>query len=148
MRAALRAASQPSGGGTSVFDLKGKVAVVTGGNGGIGLGMARGLASAGARVAVVGRNEAKSREAVKDLEGRGTGAFALAVDVGEEGAVTRMVEEVERRCGRLDILVNNAGTNIRKPQEFALAEEFRHRTLGRRPISRRRRRRQDHKHRL
>jgi 2-deoxy-D-gluconate 3-dehydrogenase len=106
-----------------VFDLKGKVAVVTGGNGGIGLGMARGLASAGAQVVVVGRNEAKSREAVKDLEGRGTRAFALAVDVGDEGAVTRMVEEVDRRCGRLDVLVNNAGTNIRKPpHELSLAE--------------------------
>jgi len=106
-----------------VFDLKGKVAVVTGGNGGIGLGMARGLASAGAQVVVVGRNEAKSREAVKDLEGRGSPAFALAVDVGDEGAVARMVEDVDRRCGRLDILVNNAGTNIRKPaQELALAE--------------------------
>jgi 2-dehydro-3-deoxy-D-gluconate 5-dehydrogenase len=106
-----------------VFDLKGRVAVVTGGNGGIGLGMARGLASAGAQVVVVGRNEAKSREAVKDLEGRGSRAFALAVDVGDEGAVNRMVEEVDRRCGRLDILVNNAGTNIRKPpHELALAE--------------------------
>jgi len=113
----------PMAGGTSVFDLKGKVAVVTGGNGGIGLGMARGLASAGAQVVVVGRNEAKSREAVKDLEGRGSRAFALAVDVGDEGAVTRMVEEVDRRCGRLDVLVNNAGTNIRKPpHELSLAE--------------------------
>jgi 2-deoxy-D-gluconate 3-dehydrogenase len=99
------------------------VAVVTGGNGGIGLGMARGLASAGAQVVVVGRNEAKSREAVQDLQGRGSPAFALAVDVGDEAAVARMAEEVDRRCGRLDILVNNAGTNIRKPaQELALAE--------------------------
>jgi len=106
-----------------VFDLKGKVAVVTGGNGGIGLGMARGLASAGAQVVVVGRNEAKSREAVKDLEGRGSPAFALAVDVGDEAAVSRMAADVERRCGRLDILVNNAGTNIRKPaHELDLAE--------------------------
>src|SRR5262245_405830 len=91
------------GWGTSVLDVKGKVAVVTGGNGGIGLGMARGLASAGAQVVVVGRNEGKSREAVKDLEGRGSPAFALAVDVGDEGAVARMVEDIDRRCGRLDI---------------------------------------------
>jgi 2-deoxy-D-gluconate 3-dehydrogenase len=106
-----------------VFDLKGKVAVVTGGNGGIGLGMARGLASAGAQVVVVGRNEAKSRDAVKELEGRGARAFAVATDVGDEAAVSRMVEEVDRRCGRLDILVNNAGTNIRKPaHELALDE--------------------------
>jgi 2-deoxy-D-gluconate 3-dehydrogenase len=106
-----------------VFDLKGKVAVVTGGNGGIGLGMARGLATAGADVVVVGRNAEKSRAAVAELEGRGSKSFALAVDVTDEGAVTRMVDEVVRRCGRLDILVNNAGTNIRKPpHELALSE--------------------------
>jgi 2-dehydro-3-deoxy-D-gluconate 5-dehydrogenase len=106
-----------------VFDLKGKVAVVTGGNGGIGLGMARGLASAGAQVVVVGRNEAKSRDAVKDLEGRGGQAFALSLDVSDEAAVARLVGEVDRRCGRLDVLVNNAGTNIRKPaHEVSLAE--------------------------
>ena len=52
---------------TNLFDLKGKVAIVTGGNGGIGLGMARGLADAGADIAVVGRNEAKSAAAVDDL---------------------------------------------------------------------------------
>src|SRR5262245_26104633 len=58
-------------GGTSVFDLQGKVAVVTGGNGGIGLGMARGLGMAGAQAVVVGRNEARWRDAVKDPGGRG-----------------------------------------------------------------------------
>ena len=142
-----------------MFDLKGKVAVVTGGNGGIGLGMARGLASAGAQVVVVGRNEAKSRKAVKDLEGRGSRAFALAVDVGDEGAVTRMVEEVDRRCGRLDILVNNAGTNIRKPpHELALDEwSFVLNTnltsaflcsKAAYPLDEARGRRQDHQHRL
>src|SRR5262245_32807848 len=120
---ATGATNHDQSGGTSVFDLKGKVAGVTGGDGGIGLGMARERASAGAQVVVVGRNEAKSRDAVKDLEGRGTRAFAVAADVGDEAAVGRMVEEVERRCGRLDILVNNAGTNIRKPaHELELAE--------------------------
>jgi 2-deoxy-D-gluconate 3-dehydrogenase len=106
-----------------VFDLKGKVAVVTGGNGGIGLGMARGLATAGARVVVVGRNQEKSRAAVRDLEGRGGEAIALAVDVSDETAVVRMAGDVVERCGRFDVLVNNAGTNIRKPvQDLSLAE--------------------------
>lgn len=108
-----------------MFDLTGKVAVVTGGNGGIGLGMARGLAGAGAQVVVVGRNEAKSREAVADLEKRGGRAFGLAVDVTSEEAVARMVADVDARCGRLDILVNNAGTNIRKPPHELSLQEWR-----------------------
>ena len=66
---------------SSRFDLRGKVAIVTGGNGGIGLGMARGLADAGADVAVVGRNEAKSKAAVEDLRQRGVKAIAVATDV-------------------------------------------------------------------
>jgi 2-deoxy-D-gluconate 3-dehydrogenase len=106
-----------------VFDLKGKVAVVTGGNGGIGLGMARGLARAGARIVIAGRNEAKSRTAVRELEGAGAEALALTVDVTDEAGVTRMIERTLERWGRLDILINNAGTNIRKPaHDYSLAE--------------------------
>jgi 2-deoxy-D-gluconate 3-dehydrogenase len=106
-----------------VFDLKGRVAVVTGGNGGIGLGMARGLAAAGARVVVAGRNAAKSRAAVEDLTGRGGEALAVETDVADEGSVARLFEAARERCGRVDILVNNAGINIRKPvQELALDE--------------------------
>lgn len=97
------------------FDLRGKVAIVTGGNGGIGLGMARGLADAGAAIAVVGRNQAKSVAAVADLAGRGVSAIAVAADVTDKAAVDAMVARVERDLGRIDILVNNAGINIRKP---------------------------------
>ena len=61
-----------------MFDLKGRVAIVTGGNGGIGLGMARGLAGAGARVVIAARNADKSRAAVEDLAGRGGEAVAVA----------------------------------------------------------------------
>jgi 2-deoxy-D-gluconate 3-dehydrogenase len=64
-----------------LFDLSGKVAIVTGGNGGIGLGMARGLAEAGAAIAVVGRNEAKSLAAVSELEKAGSKAISVAADV-------------------------------------------------------------------
>ncbi|MGA9089817.1 MAG: SDR family NAD(P)-dependent oxidoreductase, partial [Bradyrhizobium sp.] len=70
-----------------LFDLRGKVAIVTGGNGGIGLGMARGLADAGADIAIVGRNEAKSNAAVADLKPGGARAIAVAADVTDEAAV-------------------------------------------------------------
>ncbi len=107
-----------------LFDLKGKVAIVTGGNGGIGLGMARGLADAGADIAVVGRNEAKSKAAVADLAARGVKAIAVATDVTDKQAVARMVDQVKGELGRIDILVNNAGINIRKPPHVLEAEEW------------------------
>ena len=106
-----------------MFDLTGKVAVVTGGNGGIGLGMARGLARAGARVVVAGRNQAKSALAVGELHAMGCDAVAIQVDVNDEASVEGLMAAAVQRCGRLDILVNNAGINIRKPaQELALDE--------------------------
>ena len=98
-----------------LFDLSGKVAIVTGGNGGIGLGMARGLAEAGASIAVVGRNEAKSLAAVGELEKAGGKAISVAADVTDKNAVAAMIERVKGALGRIDILVNNAGINIRKP---------------------------------
>ncbi len=106
-----------------MFDLKGRVAIVTGGNGGIGLGMARGLAEAGARVVIAARNADKSRAAVDDLAGRGGEAYAVETDVADERSVARLVDTTRERSGRLDILVNNAGINVRKPvQELALDE--------------------------
>jgi 2-deoxy-D-gluconate 3-dehydrogenase len=106
-----------------VFDLKGRVAIVTGGNGGIGLGMARGLANAGARIVVAARDAGKSQTAVKDLSERGVEAAAVATDVTDERAVGRLVDATVERFGRLDILINNAGINIRKPvNELALDE--------------------------
>jgi 2-dehydro-3-deoxy-D-gluconate 5-dehydrogenase len=110
---------------SQLFDLTGKVAIVTGGNGGIGLGMARGLADAGASIAVVGRNEAKSQAAVADLEARGVKAIAVATDVTDKVAVADMVARVSRELGRIDILVNNAGINIRKPPHSLDIEEWR-----------------------
>jgi 2-deoxy-D-gluconate 3-dehydrogenase len=108
---------------TSPFDLSGKVAIVTGGNGGIGLGMARGLAEAGAAIAVVGRNEAKSIAAIPGLKQLGASAISVTADVTDKKAVAAMVERVCRKFGRIDILVNNAGINIRKPpQALSLAE--------------------------
>jgi 2-dehydro-3-deoxy-D-gluconate 5-dehydrogenase len=108
---------------SSPFDLTGKVAIVTGGNGGIGLGMARGLAAAGAAIAIVGRDEAKSNAAVTELSQSGAKAISVLADVTGEAAVTAMVEHVRRELGRVDILVSNAGINIRKPPDaLSLAE--------------------------
>ena len=106
-----------------MFDLKNRIAIVTGGNGGIGLGMARGLAGAGAAVAVAGRNRAKSEAAAAELAGLGVKTAVIEVDVTDEPQCRRMVEETVAQLGRLDILVANAGINIRKaPQEYELAE--------------------------
>jgi 2-dehydro-3-deoxy-D-gluconate 5-dehydrogenase len=113
---------------SGLFDLTGKVAIVTGGNGGIGLGMSRGLADAGANVAVVGRNEEKSQTAVADLRARGVKAIAVTADVTDKGAVADMVACVARDLGRIDILVNNAGINIRKAPHSLDAEEW-HRVI-------------------
>ena len=100
------------------FDLSGKVAIVTGGNGGIGLGMARGLAAAGAKVVVAARDAKKNAVAAKEL-----GGVAIEADVLVERSCRALVAKTVAQLGRLDILVNNAGINIRKqPQEYTLDE--------------------------
>jgi 2-deoxy-D-gluconate 3-dehydrogenase len=107
----------------SLFDLTGRAALVTGGNGGIGLGMARGLAEAGAAIAIAGRNQAKSEAAAAELTKLGAKTAVVAGDVADEAQCRKLVDETVARLGRLDILVNNAGINIRKPaQELATAE--------------------------
>ena len=106
-----------------MFDLKGRVAFVTGGNGGIGLGMAKGLASAGAAVAVGGRNKTKAEKALSELKAVGAKAEFVELEVLDDGSCRRAVDKVAADFGRLDILVNNAGMSIRKqPEEYTLAE--------------------------
>jgi 2-dehydro-3-deoxy-D-gluconate 5-dehydrogenase len=106
-----------------LFDLEGRAAIVTGGNGGIGLGIARGLAQAGAALVIAARDARKSAAAVKELTTAGGQVAAVEVDVRREASCREMVQKTLDRFGRLDILVNNAGTNIRKqPQEYFLEE--------------------------
>jgi len=103
-----------------MFDLTGRVAVVTGGNGGIGFGMAKGLAAAGASVVLAARNAEKAEAAVAELGGKS--AF-IALDVADEASCREMIARVADQFGRVDILVNNAGTSIRKPpQSYSAAE--------------------------
>ena len=118
-----RRASAPRSLAVRLFDLTGRVAIVTGGNGGIGLGMALGLGEAGASILVVGRNADKNAEAMASLAGIGAEAASLEVDVTDEADCGAMVERALARFGRVDILVNNAGINVRKPPEtYTLAE--------------------------
>jgi 2-dehydro-3-deoxy-D-gluconate 5-dehydrogenase len=101
-----------------LFNLSGKVAIVTGGNGGLGLGMARGFAAAGARVAVVGRSVEKTERAVEEI---GPAAIGIVADVSVEKNVDRIVRETVSRFGQVDILVNNAGITVRKrPEDYTL----------------------------
>jgi NAD(P)-dependent dehydrogenase (short-subunit alcohol dehydrogenase family) len=92
-----------------MHDLTGSTAVVTGGNGGLGLGLAEGLAQAGANVAIWARNAEKSRAAVDKLRTYGVQAQAIACDIGDESAVVRATAETIEVFGKIDTLVANAG---------------------------------------
>ncbi|MFN3746359.1 MAG: SDR family NAD(P)-dependent oxidoreductase [Hyphomicrobiaceae bacterium] len=108
-----------------MFDLKGKVALVTGGNGGIGLGMAEGLASAGADIVIAARKVEKSRSAAAALAKRGVRTGVVEVNVADDASCRAMVAAAVKQMGRVDILVNNAGINIRKPPEAYTVAEWR-----------------------
>ena len=109
----------------SMFNLEGRVAIVTGGNGGIGLGMAEGLAKAGAKIALVGRNSEKNAQAVSILEKLGVEVLPIEKDITEPTSGAEIASATKERFGRIDILVNNAGSNIRKRPEDLKPEEFR-----------------------
>ncbi|MBC2776632.1 SDR family NAD(P)-dependent oxidoreductase [Parasphingopyxis marina] len=114
----------------SAFDLSGKVALVTGGNSGLGLGMAHALAEAGAAVAIWGVNGSRNRDALADLGKAGHKVLVQKVDVSDEAAVEAGVAEILSRFGRLDSAVANAGIS-QLPQPFhALETENYRRTLA------------------
>jgi 2-dehydro-3-deoxy-D-gluconate 5-dehydrogenase len=105
------------------FDLTGRVAIVTGGNGGIGLAMARGLAGAGATIAIAGRDQKKGDTAINELSSVGLRCGFYKFDASSASSCRKLVEGVVNDFGRCDILVNNAGMNIRKaPEQISEAE--------------------------
>jgi 2-deoxy-D-gluconate 3-dehydrogenase len=107
-----------------LFSLKGKVAIVTGGNGGIGRGIARGFASAGSTVVIAARNEAKTADVVGEIEKEfGGQVLGIQANIAKEDEVRFLVKQVLDTFGRIDILVNNAGMNKPKlPETYETAE--------------------------
>ena len=106
-----------------LFDLTGKVAVVTGGNGGIGLGIAMGLAGAGANIVIAARSVEKTAQALENIRALGVEAHGITADVTQEPAIQRIVTSTIDHMGRLDILVNNSGIAVRaQPQELTAAQ--------------------------
>jgi 2-deoxy-D-gluconate 3-dehydrogenase len=108
----------------NLFGLRDKVAIVTGGNRGIGRGIARGLAEVGSQIVIAARNQDKTAKVKREImEEFGVKALGVQVDVKQEEHIQLMVKQVLDEFGRIDILVNNAGTNIRKlPQDLTAAE--------------------------
>lgn len=107
-----------------MFDLEGRVAVVTGGNGGIGRGIAMGLAEAGAAIGVLARDEEKNHATVEALEKLGVRAAAIKLDVTDRAALAPAMAQAERALGPIDILVNNAGISIQRSSLKHSAEDW------------------------
>ena len=108
----------------TLFSLQGKVALITGGAGGIALGLARGFAAAGARLVLADCNEAVNKR-VEELRGAGADAIAVVVDITDTLAVERAFNDAEQRYGQVDIVVNNAAIIIRKPFLELTQEDWR-----------------------
>ena len=99
------------------FDLTGRTALITGSSAGIGLALAGGLAGAGARIVLNGRDAAKLEQAAEKLRSAGASVATAAFDVTDGSAVTQAIARVEAEVGAIDILVNNAGMQRRAPLE-------------------------------
>ncbi|MFW5469635.1 SDR family NAD(P)-dependent oxidoreductase [Knoellia sp. CPCC 206435] len=108
------------------FSLEGRVAVVTGGTRGLGEGFAGALADAGASVLLVGRDEERGEVVARAMRERGLTADFLAADVTVPDDVTRMLEVVLDRFGRVDVLINNAGACVHAPALEVTDEDWRH----------------------
>ncbi|NCB09583.1 MAG: SDR family NAD(P)-dependent oxidoreductase, partial [Bacteroidia bacterium] len=101
----------------SLFNLKGKTVLITGSGSGIGLALAKGLAGAGAKIILNGRNESKLAGAEKQLIENGAAVSKLIFDVTNADDVQTAIKGYEKNQGPIDILINNAGINLRKPFE-------------------------------
>ncbi|MCK4579884.1 MAG: glucose 1-dehydrogenase [Dehalococcoidia bacterium] len=107
-----------------IFDLSGKTAIVTGGNQGIGLAIARGLATAGASVVIANRRAVEGQKAAELLGSDGFTALAIPTDVSSTAAVAELVSRTIAELGKIDILVNAAAVIVRKPVEDISEEEW------------------------
>jgi len=110
---------------SSLFDLSGRVAIVTGGSRGLGLEMAEGLAEAGAKVMICARREEWLTPALAELRGRGYTVEGMPCDVSQPDQVEAVVDMTVQTYGRLDILVNNAGITWAAPAEDMPLEKWR-----------------------
>ena len=109
-----------------MFDLSGKVAIVTGGNQGIGLAISRGLAKAGATVVIANRRAEEGKKAAESLKKEGLKVVSIPTDVSNESSIAALVSRVMGNYGKIDILVNNAGVIVRKPAEETNREDWDH----------------------
>lgn len=111
--------------GIKLFDLSGKAAIITGGSKGLGLAMAAGLASAGAKVMLVNRNAEQGKEAAESISQEyGTEAISFSCDVTQESQTEAMVKAAMDAFGRIDILINSAGINIRGAIDELSSDDF------------------------
>ena len=108
-----------------MFDLSGRVAIVTGGCSGIGQAMAAGLANYGARITIAGRTVAKCEAAAAELRAEGAEVLVIPTDVSQPEEVNRMVEQTVERWGQVDILINSAGVSQGVPALEMTVEEWR-----------------------
>ena len=107
------------------FDLKNKVALITGGNGGVGKGIADALASAGSDIVIAARNETKTAEAVKDIKDKfGVRVLGVRMDISQEDSVIAGVKKAVTEFDHINILVNNAGVNRRKGAEEVTVDDW------------------------
>ncbi|MCM8814885.1 MAG: SDR family oxidoreductase [Candidatus Omnitrophica bacterium] len=108
----------------AVLNLKGKQALITGGNSGIGFGIANALATAGATVVIIGRNGRKNELALKTLKGINNSCYALRFDLSRIEKIAEFYKDAEKEYGTFDILVNCAGTTIRKRADRITLREW------------------------
>ena len=107
-----------------MFDLSGKVALVTDGNQGIGLAISRGLARADAKVIIANRRAEEGKKAAESLKKEGLNVTSIPTDVSDESSIAAMVSKMIESYGEIDILVNNAGAIVRKPAEEITREDY------------------------